>query len=291
MAQANKPGERRAQDQFANETSEKRFDHRVIALKYRRPKKTSHLVVRLRKAELERLFFHRYGGRLPDDDAGHADLRLMADHLAQLGDDHVRRWVEVWMPDLPDHALDELIDDVGLGRRWMPVALGKALNLDNSTRRLLDIRTFRPVDRSKAQLDEDCRKRHAERERARRVEAGATPHAMSLEQRKPWESLGISKATYNRRRKATTELAREPDSCVILLESLCGTKQPHGTQMAVESPCQMTGAPPQGGVLARAVTALSDADAVISTETRLSPRVIPAAARARGFYLTAASSM
>ncbi len=153
------------------------------------------------------IFRQQYRGRqLPDDDAGRLDLRLMLDHLAQLGGDHARRWAEQHAPWMPDDELDELLDDVGPGKRWSAIALGKALNLDNATRMRRGIRTIRPVDRTAAQLKQDCKKRKAEHKRARRLQAGATPRSQSVEQLKPWIKEGISRRTwYSRKaRKCTT---------------------------------------------------------------------------------------
>jgi hypothetical protein len=83
-------------DQFANETPANRLLHRAIAWRHRRKKLGDVNVINFRKAEMERMLKTNggrqlYGGwQLPDDDAGRADLHLMMDHLAQLGEDHMR---------------------------------------------------------------------------------------------------------------------------------------------------------------------------------------------------------
>ena len=216
------PQDRRAK--FLGETPDQQAKHREIDRRYRkRTGKPDRLFVSLRKATLEKLFTRRYRGRhLPNDDAGRGDLRLMADHLAQLGPDHIRWWAAEWMPDLSENDLDELIHDVGPGKRWKPIPLGEELNLTHAEWLADDIRTIRPVDRTKAQLDKDRRKRNAERERARRRAAGAMPRTQSATQTKPWKLLGISKATYYRRQKRAktgcVETA-ETNSCAVLLIS------------------------------------------------------------------------
>jgi hypothetical protein len=198
---------------YADETPEQQRAHRRIAKRYRKKQEPSALIVNLFKVAMERLFAHRYGGqRLPDDDAGRDDLRIMVDILMQRrehGEDHCRRWATAWMPDLPDHELDDMLDMPR--RRWTPASLGKALNLTNAERMLLGIRIILPVDRTKAQLAQDVKKRNADRERARRLEAGARPHAKAARRNEPWKALGISKATYYRRLNET----RETNSCVI----------------------------------------------------------------------------
>jgi hypothetical protein len=209
---------------YADETQHQRGQHREIAVRHR--SKTSNKDVNLRKHELQLIFAKRYGGqRLPDDDAGRADLRLMFDHLVQLGADRCRWWADVWAPLLPDAEIDAMIRDAGQGRHWSAAALGKALNFTNAERRQLDVRTIRPVDRTKAQLDNDNKARRATRERARRLEAGARPHKQSLSKTKPWVKLGMSRRTYER--KGLND-AVDANSCPILLVSQWDTKLRHG---------------------------------------------------------------
>jgi hypothetical protein len=98
--------------------------------------------------------------------------------------------------------LDALLVEVGPGRYWSPAALGKALNLDNHTRKRLGIHTIRPVDRTLAQLKHERRDRQIAAKAAQRVNAGATPHSQSLQRQQPWKKLGISRATYFRHRRA-----------------------------------------------------------------------------------------
>ena len=187
---------------FSGETSAQRFAHREIAHRYRQRKKPSALVINLRKKELEMAFNQQYGGwQLPDDDAGRIDLRIMLDHLAQLGEDHMRRWANMRAPWMLPKELDDLIDDVGLGKRWTATALGKALHLDNATRKRHNIRTIRPFDRTKAQLDQERKERHAAAEAARRLKAGATPRTASKQQMQPWKNEGMSRAKWYRRNR------------------------------------------------------------------------------------------
>src|SRR4051794_16491709 len=83
---------------FSAETLARRLQHNEVAWRYRRKRRRASRpkFVNIRKAELERLFADRYGRSLPDDDAGRADLRLMADHLCQLGTHHFVGWARVW---------------------------------------------------------------------------------------------------------------------------------------------------------------------------------------------------
>jgi hypothetical protein len=254
------------QDQFPNETPAQRAKHREIAHRYRRRNKPETLIINLRKAELEMVFNKQYGNwHLPDDDAGRLDLRIMLDHLAQLGEDHMRRWVNLRAPWMPPDELDDLIRDVGPGRLWTATALGKALKLTNADRIRLNIRTIRPVDRTAAQLKQDRKERHAAAEAARRLKAGATPRELSVEQQKPWIKEGVSRCTWYRRRKQFG--THDTNSCAIHLQCECCTKLSHGAP------------PPQGGSWARAVTTLPAGDAAIATEAVSIDRIFPTAAR------------
>src|SRR5437660_561634 len=95
---------------FAGETPAQRAQHRLIAWRHRKRKRQAAKFPNLRKHELQLLFADRYGAQLPDDDAGRDDLRLMADHLAQLGADHVRRWAQPCAPWASASELDALIE-------------------------------------------------------------------------------------------------------------------------------------------------------------------------------------
>jgi len=224
---------------FAGETPAQRWDHREIAWRYGQDKRRDAKFLNFRKCELERLFSMRYGmWQLPDDDAGRGDLCLMADHLAQLGEDHVRRWACIWAPWAGDSELDDLIEQVGPGRRWKAQALANELGLDNATRTRLRIRTIGAVDRTKAQRGEDYKIRKAAAEATRRAKAGAAPHALSAARLKPWLPLGISESTYYRRKRQND--SGDSNSCRIFLESQCSTN------------CCQGAPPPPGGSWARA---------------------------------------
>jgi hypothetical protein len=282
----NKLAEHRAQDQFANETSSQQAKHHEIEQRYkgRTPGPQWKLIINLRKAEIERLVALRCGETLPDDDAGRDYLRVVADHLVRLGANYVMAWAARWAP-WSDSELDHVIEHAG--RRWNKEALGRELNLKNDECKRLRIRTIAPVDRTRAQRAEDRRAQQAAAAKARRLKAGAKPHATSLAQTKPWLDLGISESTYRRRKR------HDRNSSPIFLESLCGTNLDQGTHLpSVVDLRQTTGAPPgaRPGSLARAETALPHADVIISTDTRISPGVFPTAAR-EGTSLSISSSM
>lgn len=217
--------------QYAHETPFQQREHRRVAKRHRQMQEKNRepnaLFINLFKIALERIFADRYRARrLPDDDAGRDDLRIMMDLLVQRGNDHCQTWAAEWFPDLPAAELEDILDHAG--KHWTPAKLGEALNLTNAERTRLGIRIILPIDRTKKQLNQDTKKRNANRERARRLEAGARPRRQSLSRTRPWEALGMSRATYYRKLKNGTLETDETNSCVILLSSLCNTKLSQG---------------------------------------------------------------
>ena len=124
------------QKKYANETPAQRLQHREAEWREKQQQEQTPrtpqgmLFPRLRRRQLERIFKDRYGSlTLPDDDAGRDDLRLMADHLAQIGKEYIEAWASLWAPWLSSEATDALIEQVGAGKYWTAAALAKELNL------------------------------------------------------------------------------------------------------------------------------------------------------------------
>ena len=210
---ANKDG---VAGRFAGETPAQIAKHNEIARRHCRRRNDGAFLPRLRIPELERIFAMQYGGRrLPDDDAGRADLRLMADHLAQIDPRRIRPWVATWMPTLSGTDLDALIADVGPGRWWKADALAREFGLDDATRTRLKIKTIGAVDCTKRQRKNRRRRKRIAADRARRAKAGARPHALSAAAIQPWLDEGISRSTYYRRRRA----AQERDGKTVEIDS------------------------------------------------------------------------
>jgi hypothetical protein len=187
------------QKKYANETSAQRLQRREAAWREKQQQEQKQqtpiwlLFPRLRKRELERIFILRWRSRtLPDDEAGRGDLRLMADHLAQLGKKYVEAWASLWAPWLSAEETDALIEEVGAGKYWTAAALAEELNLDDATRKRLDVRTIRPVDCDEAvRLERQMAKKVAQR-KAKRAAARALRPAPASET-KPWLAFGKSK--------------------------------------------------------------------------------------------------
>jgi hypothetical protein len=213
------------QDRFADETPQQIAWHRDIAAKYaRRQKRSNHFLARLRIGELVRLFKDRYrSDQLPDDDAGRPDLRLLLDHAAQIGPEIARQWAMKLMPSLDDDdSLDDLLKEVGTGRRWDADDLARAVGLEDARRARLRIKTIGATDCGKAQrLTRRKRNRNAA-DRARRAKSGATPRAQSVERAAPWIEAGISRRTYYNRKKCERDCTDCTETRPILSSSSIG---------------------------------------------------------------------
>ncbi len=157
----------------------------------------------LRLAEMERLFAHRYGCTLPDDDAGRDDLELALHHIAGAGIDVAHRcvsWARLWAPWMSKDAAKALAEQVIASLLHFRAApLGRRLRLTKAERAVLKIRTIRAIDATEAPAQ---RKRRLDRDRKakQRAEArAARPEPIS--RTKPWEAEGISRRTWYRRKR------------------------------------------------------------------------------------------
>lgn len=188
--------------------------HHEIAVRYawmRREQKhrrgSKKLIARLRMREIERLFAHRYGERLPDDDSGMEDLVLAANQIAQMdgnAEDHILRWAWEWAYWLFDKKdVDPVLFARRIAnnpRRYKADTLARLLNLTMSSRTALGITTIGAIDCSKQQRAELRRQRKRAYAEARRRASGTKPRAQyeaeSLSRTKPWERMGMSRSTW-----------------------------------------------------------------------------------------------
>jgi hypothetical protein len=168
-------------------------------------------IASLRVAELSRLFSRRYGEVLPDDDAGRDDAQIMAHHLAMLTGDPRKRvmgFIELrcpWMPIAEAKAL--LLQTIDKPRRWRADKLAWRLRLTHADRTTLRITTIGSIDKAKSQRWHERQERTRLAKLERRRASGAKPRAeylATVRSGQPWKALGISRATWFRRRKRET---------------------------------------------------------------------------------------
>src|SRR5262245_6810320 len=185
--------------------------------KARRARRGVRSMAALRVAELNRLFERRWGARLPDDDAGRDDARIMAHHLAGLrgNDRRIAEWLEIWAPWMP--ATDaEALATAALSKplRWRADTLGKLLNLSRAERDSLRIRTIGDIESTAAERRAARQERARLRKEARRRAAGSTQRQQyevsSVSRTKPWIALDISRRTWYRLGKPSAGTSPAP---------------------------------------------------------------------------------
>jgi hypothetical protein len=165
-------------------------------------------ILSLRLGDLARVFRHRYGVTLPDDDAGRDDAELAAHHLVGLAYPHekTRQWLELWAPWLTLAEQRQIIESAIFNRRhWSADQLAWRLRLTYEERTMLAITTIGAIDKGKGART----KRRKERDRLRKANArraaGMKPRTeyegQAIAKAKPWKAEGISRAQWYRRRK------------------------------------------------------------------------------------------
>jgi hypothetical protein len=193
----------------------------------RRAKNQGFSLATLRLREVERIIRDRHG-IIPETDDADVYIVQAARCLYQIALDRGRPispqdisaklsfWCERWAPWQigwgPELAAKTCSNRRGMGRADR---VGKELRLSYADRSRLNIRTIGAYDvdkRARASRSLAKRqKRDRERARATRAAKGALTReeylAKSLSRTKPWEALGISRRTYERHRKARSQVA------------------------------------------------------------------------------------
>src|SRR5262245_16273062 len=120
-----------------------------------------------------------------------------------------------------DEARDIIEKARSTSRPRTPDGWARALGLTYARRQRIGITTIGAIDVNKRQRTHLRKLRENERYRRRRQALGATPRTQSLSALKPWAAEGISRRTWERRRRADANsnvaLARDANSNVALL--------------------------------------------------------------------------
>ncbi len=181
-----------------------------IARKYSAKRKPGQLLAILRKHDLETLFTDRYGDTLPDNAAGRNALFVAFHHIvnmAKFPDPALKACAAKLAPWIDDDELESLIVKVfAKPMRWKAATLGEVFGLTDADRTRLKIKTIRPIDKSDAERKAVAKAKDREYQAAKRRAAGATSRkeylaTNNLSQAKPWEAEGISRRTWETRRK------------------------------------------------------------------------------------------
>jgi hypothetical protein len=180
------------------------------------PKKPKPSIVSLRRRDLNRFIAYRYGRAIADDDAGLAVVEAMLHHLARLKDPQwqMSDFIAMRAPFIAGGERDALIAGILANpHRFGADALAKKIKLTAAQRARLGITTIGASDMNAEQRKAMRKLKEIERKRKKRRAAGAKPRAeylaQSIEQTKPWEAEGISRATWHRRRKKAAVPAAE----------------------------------------------------------------------------------
>jgi hypothetical protein len=173
----------------------------------RRKRRKSASFAAIRAAELNLEFSDRYGGMLlPDDDGGQDDVHLALHHLAETtsAKSRIRNWLRMrapWFDD--DDAIARILENP---RKYRADQLAAEIGLTAERRARLGITTIGAIDLPAKARKKLRKAKNVEYQRALRRKAGAKPRAeyeaQSAERAKPWLELGMSRATWFRRRAA-----------------------------------------------------------------------------------------
>jgi hypothetical protein len=180
----------------------------------------------LRIAHIRKWLQVRYGHVLPNNDAGRDAAFVMCCHLANGADapKRIRNWLSLatpWMM-LPERE-KLLANAVVHPYRWSADKIAHKLGgVTDADRHRYGLWTLGAVDVSKEERETQRRERDRLRKMTRRRKDGATPRAEyeanSLSKTKPWIALGMSRATYYRRRVEPGETSASPvylEACMV----------------------------------------------------------------------------
>jgi hypothetical protein len=183
----------------------------------RRKRKHSHPWHRIRTtaAEITCVLQHRYPIRLlPDDDAGRDDADLMLAYLAHVphGDVKMVHFLDAWCPWMGPTEREQYIQEAARSRppRFTADELAERLGVTYAERQHLGLRLIGAVGTTKKDRERLRRERYREKDRQRKERERRAKGRMTRAEylakaaatAKEWEAEGISRRTWERRRKA-----------------------------------------------------------------------------------------
>ena len=209
----------------------------------------SKLITLIRLRELERIISARYGAELPNNAAGRDMATIAGHHIVHFGADaarHIMAWASVWAPWMPPEQAAELAAGI-IARPWKFTAdtLGWRLQLSQVERQSLAITTIGAFDLDKAQRVQLRKVRRAAAESSRRRRKGAIPREhyeeASLSANRPWEALGISRATWYRRGRPAAPDSPKSSQMGGYAPNLGGLAREAATEFAHETSARPAG--------------------------------------------------
>lgn len=169
-----------------------------------------------RLRELERILAIRHGGHVPETDDADYYLVPIANCFRKIAADcgdpeRLKRLFQFWCsehaPDIPDEAVASIASEALTGPAYLipDDEVGGMVRLSYAERLKLRITAIGAFDVDRAARRKLAKGRKRERDRTqakeRRKANGATPREESLSRTEPWKAEGISRSTWERRRK------------------------------------------------------------------------------------------
>jgi hypothetical protein len=187
--------------------------------RHKRPQTKEQVIGRLRIGELNKLFRRRYAGyageyELPDDDSGREDLMILLHHYANSNPLQMAKIIELRAPWMGVDERRSVLDRVAAYPwRWRSETLGRVLHVTKAEWQSLNLRTIAPVDMTRNERSQERKLRNRLRMHHKRRREGKKSRAEyecnSLSRTKPWLAEGISRRTWERRRRADQKACRK----------------------------------------------------------------------------------
>lgn len=196
---------------------------------------------RTRLKEIARLVMRRHG-RLPETADRMTYLQAAAWHLnSRGGDQHfaLENWCRRVGAKLPTEQINRIVED-NKPRKLRADHLAKLLSVTEAERTALKLTTIGACDVSKAERLRRRKQRHRAAQQARRRKRGVIPRdqylAESFSRTKPWEALGISRRTWERRGKPPVTQVRAQPSSYSCAQTCVTTKNRRGEKCGQRTP-------------------------------------------------------
>jgi hypothetical protein len=161
-----------------------------------------------RVGDLTRRYRDQYPNGLPHNDVGVKYAKYICRTMAFLPDDRRAPWLDRYTPWMDPEIRGSILS---LGPHWYaPRSLGNHLEIDDEDRERLELWTIEVWNISKEQREMINLEKNRQSHERRRRKAGAKPREQSLSRTQPWKDDGISRRTWERRRKAGDASSSRP---------------------------------------------------------------------------------
>ena len=206
----------------------------------------SHKSAKARRVlELSRIYYQQYPNGLPHNGLGVKYAKYYCRTAAFLPDDRREQWLKRhagWM----DASTRDYI--LRLGPYWYsPQSLGDRLELYDEGRKRCRAWSIEAIDVNEEQRRMINKEKDRKRKENRRRKDGAMPREQSLSRTKPWEAEGISRSTWERRRrKARDANSSGPSLIYSTKDELASSSQPQGTVLPLVAPAKPQRRRPSG---------------------------------------------